>query len=106
MGIRGKVLADRVEALRDELTRTIDVHTPVELHVGDRQTDGARRAHAPHAGNAVHRSLDGERYVLLDLIGGEPGRLGHDHDRRRVQFREDIHWRARQLECRECDQNA
>ncbi len=96
MGIGGQILADGIEPLGDELAGSHDVHAPIELYVGDGQADGAGGADTAHAGHAVYRTFDGERDVLLHLVGGEAGGFGHDDHGRGVELRENIDGRFRQ----------
>ena len=92
--------SSRTESIRSETSwrARYDVRAPVELDPDDGQADRAGRAHAAHAGQAVDGGLDREGDVLLDLVGGEAGRFGHDDDGRRVEFREHIDRSARQAE--------
>jgi hypothetical protein len=88
--VLGKLLAHQLQALGDLLTRAVDLHRPVELHVDHRKANAGHRAHARDAGHAVHRRLDGEGDEQLDLLRGEAIDLGHQRDGRPVEVGEDI----------------
>ena len=78
----GDVGLGQLEALGDQLAREPDVGVVVE-HDGDRGDRGAAdRADLGHAGQTVHRRLDGIGEVLLDLDGREPRGAGEDGDLR------------------------
>ncbi|MBB4382911.1 hypothetical protein GGD61_007609 [Bradyrhizobium sp. SBR1B] len=93
---RGQLFADQRQPLRDELPGAVNVDTPVEFDVNNRQTNTRDRAHPDHAGHAVHRRLDRERHQLFDLLGRQSLCLGQDVDGRAVDIRQDVNRNARQ----------
>ena len=91
----GSALGDGLQLLGDDLPRAEDVGAPVELDPHDGDALRGRRAHAPHAGGAVHRRLDRERDERLDLLRRHAVRLGEHRDRRRGEVGEDVDRHAR-----------
>ena len=99
-----QAVGHRGEPLRDQLPSPGEILAPVELDPHDREARRARRAHPSRAGEAVDRGLDREGDERLDLVRGEPARLCHDHDRRGVEFGEDVDRHLAELEAREDEQ--
>jgi hypothetical protein len=83
-------LAHQIQAFGDLLAVAVDVRTPFELDVDDRQTDARHRAHARHARHAVHARLDREGDQLLDFLRGHAAGLGHQRHGRLVEVGEDV----------------
>ena len=83
--VRRQLAAHHRQPLRDLLAVAVDVGVPVELDVDHRQADARDRAHADHAGQAVHLRLDREADELFDLRRRQPFGLGHDRDGRPVE---------------------
>jgi hypothetical protein len=101
MHVLRKLCAHGGEALRHKLARAIEVHVPVELCPHHREACRACRTNAARARQPIDRGLDRERHVGLDLIGGEPGRLGHDDDGWGVELREHVHRHVPDAQSRE-----
>ena len=71
--------------LRHDLAIDIDVGSPLELDVDDREPDARRAAHCLHARGPVEHALERKRYQRLDLFRCEPRRLGHDRHSRTIE---------------------
>ena len=76
------VVLGQLEPLADHLAREPDVGAVVEDDRHRRDRGAADRADLVDAGQAVHRRLDREGQVLLDLERRQPGRAGQDRDLR------------------------
>jgi hypothetical protein len=93
-----QLVADQSKALGDLLPVAVDVRSPVELDVDNRQSDTRHRPNARDAGYAVHLGLDDEGDELLDLGRRQALGLGHDRDGRLVEVRQDVDRQVRRGE--------
>ena len=86
-----KILPHGAKSFRDELARGHDIRSPVELDVGNGESDRTGGTDAADTGHSIDRGLDRKGDVLFHFVCGETRCLSHDDHGRRVQFRKDIH---------------
>ena len=90
--------------LLDERLRGVEVGTPLQPDVDDRQVVARDALHVIDAGRRAHVLLDAPRERLLDVLGAQTGRERTDHQHRRRQLRERVDGHARRHDRREDDE--
>src|SRR5262249_17051750 len=100
-----QLLPHDAQAFGDLLTIEVDVRSPVELDVEDRQANPRYGAHPYDTRHAVHGSLKRKCYELLDLFGGKAFGLGHQCHHRTVEVGEDVDGQVAQGERPISEQN-